>query len=195
MPSPQAPSEDYTSQNYLPTPPPLGMAGMLKPGEQILFIVRKHLIGIVAIYLQILAAVLAMLAIGYVAAPSFADSLSNDSYRFILAGVIIALALMVLILLIATYVYRLSVLIVTDQSLIQVIQSGLFGRKVSRFTMSDVEDVSADQNGIFATIFNYGTLTVQTAGTLDNFIFNYCPDPNTYASKILAASQTNQDSE
>ena len=171
------------------------MSQMLKPGEQVLFIVRRHLIGIVAIYLQILAAVLAMLAIGYVAAPSFADSLSNNGYRLLLAGVIIALALLILILLIATYVYRLSILIVTNQSLIQVIQSGLFGRKVSRFTMSDVEDVSAEQNGIFATIFNYGTLTVQTAGTLDNFIFSYCPDPNTYARKILAASQIDQDPE
>lgn len=168
---------------------------MLKPGEEVLFSIRRHIIGIVAIYLQVLAAVLTILTIGYVAAPSLVDSLSGDGYRLLLAGVILVLALLIFILLIATYVYRLSMLVVTNQSLIQIIQNGLFARKVSRFTMSDVEDVTAEQNGIFATILNYGTLIVQTAGTQDNFLFTYCPDPNTYASRILAASQTGQDPE
>jgi len=193
MPHPHSPHSP--SHNPPASPPHLGVSSMLKPGEQMLFTVRRHLIGIVAIYLQILAAVLAILVIGYVAAPTLFDSLSADSYRLLLAGIILILALLIFILLIATYVYRLSMLIVTDQSLIQVIQSGLFARRVSRFTMEDVEDVTAEQKGIFATIFNYGTLTVQTAGTQDNFMFSYCPDPNTYAHRILVASQTGQDPE
>ena len=161
---------------------------MFEPGEHILFAVRRHPIGIIFIYLEVLAAVLTVSVIGYVAAPTLVDSLSAQAYRLLLGGVIIAIALLVFILLIATYVYRLSMLVVTNKSLIQVIQSGLFVRRVSRFTLSDVEDVTAEQKGIFATIFIYGTLTVQTAGTQDNFNFSYCPDPNTYAHQIIDAT-------
>lgn len=166
---------------------------MLRPGEKLLFAIRRHPVGIILIYLQVLAAVLTIFTIGYIAAPTIFDSLSDDAYRLLLAGGIIALTLLVFILLIATYVYRLSMLIVTDHSLIQVIQSGLFVRKVSRFTMSDVEDVTAEQKGLLPTLFTYGTLTVQTAGTSDNFLFTYCPNPNKYAHDILVASHAKPD--
>jgi hypothetical protein len=56
--------------------------------------------------------------------------------------------------------------------------------------MANVEDVTAEQKGILATIFGYGTLMVQTAGERENFTFYYCPDPNTYASRIIEAHQT-----
>ena len=80
-------------------------------------------------------------------------------------------------------------MIVTDRSLIQVLQKGLFNRKVSRLSMANVEDVSAEKKGIFAMIFNFGTLNIQTAGEIDNFIFPLCPDPDEYAGLVLDARQ------
>src|SRR3989344_3818556 len=176
-------------------PPPPEVNKMLQPGEQVLFTVRRHPIGIIFIYLEVLAAVLTIVVIGYLAAPTLIDTLSEGANRLLLGGVIIAIALLVFILLIATYIYRLSSLVVTNRSLIQVIQSGLFVRRVSRFTMSDVEDVTADQKGIFSTLFNYVTLTVQTAGTRDNFNFSYCPDPNNYAHLIIEATHAAEQSD
>jgi predicted GNAT family acetyltransferase len=55
--------------------------------------------------------------------------------------------------------------------------------------MSNVQDVAAEHKGFLATIFNFVTLTVQTAGEEDNFIFPYCPNPDFYADKILEARQ------
>jgi hypothetical protein len=167
---------------------PADVKPMIRSDERLLFVVRRHPIGIIYIYLEILAAVLVIFLIGYFAAPTLFETLSSGTYRLVLGAAIIAIALLVFILLIATYVYRLSMLVVTNKSLLQVTQSGLFARKVARFTMSDVEDVTAEQRGILATIFIYGTLTVQTAGTQDNFNFTYCPDPNRYAHLILEAS-------
>jgi uncharacterized membrane protein YdbT with pleckstrin-like domain len=106
-----------------------------------------------------------------------------------MAGAIFATALVFFILFLATYIYRQSMLIVTDKSLIQIMQRGLFVRKVSRLSMSNVEDVSAEQRGILPTIFNYGTLTIQTAGERENFLFPYCPSPNLYADRVLDARQ------
>ncbi len=190
---PQAPSAETPPQSKSLPKQPTDIAHVLLPDEKLLFVLRRHIIGIIYIYLQVLGSVLAILAIGFFAAPTIFDSLSDNAFRVILALGVMAIALMVFILLIATYVYRLSMLIVTDISLVQVVQSGLFVRKVSRFTMSDVEDVTAEQKGIMATLFNYGTLTVQTAGTTDNFLFTYCPNPNKYAHDILVASQGQPD--
>jgi hypothetical protein len=115
---------------------------------------------------------------------------SSDSISGSLSAIILlAAVLLVLILFTATYVYRQSRLLVTDRSLVQILQKTLFIRKVSRLSMSNVEDVNEEQRGILASLFNYGTLTVQTAGTEENFVFTLCPNPARLADKIIDARQ------
>lgn len=181
-PAPESPSE---------IPPGASKADcdLLESDEHIVTVVHRHPIGIVAIYIEALLGTIAIIGLMLVVAPSFMDNLSGESYSLFIAGVIMAVALLSLILFIATYVYRQSRLIVSDKSLIQIIQRGLFIRKVSRLSMSNVQDVAAAHNGFLATIFNFGTLTVQTAGEEDNFVFPYCPNPDFYADKILDARQ------
>jgi len=41
-----------------------------------------------------------------------------------------------------------------------------------------VQDISYNQKGIFGTIFNYGNVTIQTAGEIPNFEFEIVPKPN-----------------
>lgn len=168
--------------------------GILTDGEQMIFVVRRHIIGLIIIYLEALAGVVALLAFAYLVFSSFFDSLSPSSYRLVLASIVLALAFLVFVLFVATYIYRQSRLIVTDKNLIQVTQRGLFSRKVSRLSMANVEDASAEQRGILATILNYGILTVQTAGERENFVFSYCPNPDKYASEIIEAHQAYVDS-
>ena len=162
---------------------------MLETGEHIVTVVHRHPIGIIAIFVEALVAVIAITGLLIVVAPSFVQNLSGQAYDLFIAGVVVAITLLALILFVATYIYRQSRLIVSDKSLIQVIQRGLFIRKVSRLSMSNVQDVSAEHKGFLATIFNFGTLTVQTAGEEDNFIFPFCPTPDTYADRILEARQ------
>src|SRR5205085_12316471 len=101
----------------------------------------------------------------------------------------VVIALTSLMVFVAIYVYTQCRILVTNKNLVQILQKTLFNRKVSRLSMSNVEDVNAEQRGILATIFNYGTLTVQTAGEMDNFIFTLCPNPNKYAEQILEARE------
>ncbi|PJE65121.1 hypothetical protein COU91_03330 [Candidatus Saccharibacteria bacterium CG10_big_fil_rev_8_21_14_0_10_47_8] len=177
-----------------PTHTSLVESGILTAGEQMVFIVRRHLIGILIIYLEALAGIGALLAFAYLVFSSFFNSLSPDAYRLVLAAVVLAMAFLVFILFVATYIYRQSRLLVTDKNLIQIVQRGLFSRKVSRLSMANVEDASAEQRGILATILNYGTLTVQTAGERENFVFYYCPTPDKFASGIIEAHQAYVDS-
>jgi uncharacterized membrane protein YdbT with pleckstrin-like domain len=166
---------------------------MLNADEHIVTVIHRSIIGLVYIYLFALSAVVALLALAVLAFPSIFSSLSVNSNMLLFAALVFSIALIFFILFIATYVYRQSKLIVTDQNLIQILQNGLFSRKVSRLSVSNVEDVSADQHGILQTLFIYGTLTVETAGEMKNFVFPYCPNPNKYADQILDARQAYAD--
>jgi uncharacterized membrane protein YdbT with pleckstrin-like domain len=177
------------------TPPPLAGAArspeedMLEPGERVLTVVRRSAVGLLGIYLVATAAILAIVGLVIALSP---DTFNTDSVNIsaALSGIIIVGAtLLVLILFTATYIYKQSRLLVTDKSLVQIMQKTLFNKKVSRLSMSNVEDVSEEQRGFLASFFNYGTLTVQTAGTEDNFVFSLCPNPAKLADRIIEARQ------
>jgi membrane protein YdbS with pleckstrin-like domain len=191
---PNSPSNPSNRPAPTATPEPQTTALMrslarLDDDEHVVTIVHRSFIGLVYIYLVALGAVAALIALIVLAFPDLFSELSTNSNMLLVAGGVFAIALIFLILFVATYVYRQSVLLVTDKNLIQILQRGLFVRKVSRLSMSNVEDVSAEQNGFLPTIFNYGTLMVQTAGEMENFIFPYCPNPNFYSDRILDARQ------
>jgi uncharacterized membrane protein YdbT with pleckstrin-like domain len=176
-------------------PPPLkGLSAradedMLEPGECILTVVHRSLIGLVGIYVVAIIAVGAIFALLIALSPDTFSADSDSISPQLSAIMVVAAILLVLILFTATYVYRQSRLLVTDKSLVQILQKTLFIRKVSRLSMSNVEDVNEEQRGILASIFNYGTLTVQTAGTEDNFVFSLCPSPARLADRIIEARQ------
>ena len=166
-----------------------GSEDLLEPGEQLVVIVRKHPIGIVGIYIEALVGLLVVFGLFLAIAPDFFNGLSNQAYKALVGVIVFFLSVLIFFLFVATYVYRQSRLLVTDRSLVQILQKSLFIRKISRLSMSNVEDVSAEERGILSTIFNYGTIVVQTAGTMENFIFPLCPNPSKYADMIIEARQ------
>ena len=103
---------------------------------------------------------------------------------------LIALVLVVLFLLIATWIYNRSLLIVTTRNVTLINQIGLFNRKVSEIAMTNIEDVTSHKEGIFPTIFNFGVLKIETAGEQNNFTYTYCVNPNVAAKLILDARES-----
>jgi hypothetical protein len=69
--------------------------------------------------------------------------------------------------------------------LVDIDQNRLFSRNISELWLEDVQDVRVNQNGIMETIFNFGDLEVQTAGTKPNFILQKIPFPQEVASLII----------
>jgi uncharacterized membrane protein YdbT with pleckstrin-like domain len=189
-PPPASPPPLNSNPAPLPTSLDPEVRQSLDADEYVVAIIYRHIVGILFIYLEAFAAVAAILALVFLAFSDFFSNLSRDSNMLLAAGVIFALALLFFILFIATYIYRQSKIIVTNKNLFQVLQRGLFMRRISRLDISNVEDVTADQSGLLANMFNYGTLTVETAGAQKNFVFPYCPEPNKYANLILDARQT-----
>lgn len=151
--------------------------------------VAKHPIGIIFVYIQAGVGVFIATGLAYFLLPSVIENLGT---AFLLANIfaISSVIVAVMIVLLASLVYRQNRLIVTDRNITQVLQNGLFSRKVSQLNMVNVEDVTSEQKGIFATMLGYGSLVIETAGEQANFKFTYCPKPGYHAKIILNARET-----
>src|SRR5579862_2461035 len=162
---------------------------MLEEGEMVLTVVHRSVAGLIGIYAVAIAAVAAIVGLVIAVAPGTFQTSSSSISSSLSAVIAMSAIFLAVVLFVVTYVYRQSRLLVTNKSLVQVLQKTLLIRKVSRLSMSNVEDVNEEQRGILANIFNYGTLTVQTAGTEDNFVFTLCPNPTSLADRIIEARQ------
>lgn len=150
---------------------------------------KKHPFGIVQLYIGmafVYVVGIVLVAIG-LNSPGLDISTAQKSLAWII--LIIVGVFLVLFLLAARYIYWGSEICVTESAVSQIVQLGLFNRKVSRLDMEKVEDVTASQRGVLQTMLNYGTITVETAGEQDNFVFPYCPNPNKMAQDIHNARQ------
>ena len=168
------------------------LAKNISPDDSLVFLrARKHWFGLFAICgLAILAfIVVAGLFIWLGQTDNSTSGLNEQQSGFIWLLTIIGFILVVVILALISWLYRSSTLTVTNEEVQQVIQSGLFHRRHSRLALANVEDVTFLQKGIFATIFNFGELNVETAGEQANFKFSYCPKPSRCAKAIMDARE------
>jgi membrane protein YdbS with pleckstrin-like domain len=151
--------------------------------------IYKHPIGALAIAVAGLAAILAVIILFALIFPgSFAANPSAAAGAVLLLSGILAF-----FDLIAIYIYRQNKLLVTNKHLALVTQRSLINRKISQMSMRDVEDANAEQTGLLATAFGYGTLTVETAGERENFVFTMCPNPSQRSDQVLQAREDTSD--
>lgn len=191
---PQGPKDSHITpqafERRQPVYDPTGRIEQINRDETRVADIRQHPFGLFLQYAQISGGLILGLGLIVFLMPDLLDSfgLQSSAISAILAFFsLIVVSIGIIYMILVTRIYQSHQLIVTDQNITQVLQVGLFNRKVSELSMSNVEDVTAQQKGIFATIFNYGTLKIETAGEQNNFIFKYCPNPNAYAKALLDA--------
>ncbi len=158
------------------------------PDETKLYEVRKHNFGVAVIWVQIFLGMIVVVFLSFMLMPSFIADTDKALLYATLSSIPVILISFLLIALI-TSIYRQNRLIVTDRNITQVLQYGLFSRKVSQLNIVNIEDVTSIQNGAIATMMNYGTLKIETAGEQTNFSFTFCPNPNHCAKVILDARE------
>ncbi len=81
-----------------------------------------------------------------------------------------------------TWYYNIS--LVTNKKIVDIDYSNLVYKNVAVTELSLVQDVSYTQVGVFSSLFDYGDILVQTAGTIDNFEFKSAPNPQRVAQII-----------
>lgn len=145
--------------------------------EEVIFLLRRHWIAIL-LHLAF-TLILALIPLGlFFLGATYWPSIFEFPYREILlmAGTIYILVWLIF-LLIGWIDYYFDVWIITNKRIIDVEQISLFSREVSESSLDKIQDVTAEVKGVFETIFHFGTIELQTAGTRGRFTLPHIPNP------------------
>ncbi len=157
--------------------------------EQIIHEIRRHPVGLVPI-VAVGISVIGLMFILLINLSSHSDTITQYVPVIAIYAVIAAVMLFSLVLtFIVAGIYNANELIITTENLIQVLQKTLFNRQTSHLNLADVQDVTVDKRGIFAYIFNFGNLSIETAGEAANFTFQTAKNPELGARLIIEAHE------
>ncbi|MHB8860271.1 MAG: PH domain-containing protein [Minisyncoccota bacterium] len=81
--------------------------------------------------------------------------------------------------------YFLNVWVLTNQRIVDIKQRSYFNREVSSLFLSRVQDVTTDVEGVLPSLLGIGDITVQSAGTVDEFHMRGIPRPEQMRDIIL----------
>jgi len=70
-----------------------------------------------------------------------------------------------------------NVNIVTEERVVDIDFNNLLYKKESEAKISMIQDVTVSQGGVSQTVFNYGTVLIQTAGEIPTIEFQLIPNP------------------
>lgn len=151
----------------------------LSAGEFVISAVRRHPIGL------LLPAGLTVFLVALTASIIINFSLIAESLGLIEPpdpiGVFLTGSLFIILFLIggyiAVWVYINNKFFLTNESVIQEIQTSLFTRHEQTVSLSNIEDASFVQQGIIQTMFNYGSIRLSTEGDETTYRFAYVSNP------------------
>ena len=156
----------------------------LSKGEYVISAVRRHPIGLIKIWSIAVMLILAFMALllGFFMnqGGATATALGSDSGTFMTIGVAIIIVLSLFTLLggfIATYVYNSNHFYLTNESVVQEIQTSLFAKREQTVSLSNIEDASYKQGGLLQSFLNYGTIRLSTEGDETTYRFTYVSNP------------------
>lgn len=189
MDSQQAPNHQLPPEQS-PLPAVHNPLAAMQPGEQIICEVKRHPIGLLGIYVAA-GIILILLAVGaFVILPGVVSAADQKQAMAVTTVMFLLLTVLIVVFVfIANIVYWGNRWVVTSDSITQMHQTSLFSKQSAQLSLGNLEDVTTEQNGIFPHIFNFGTIKAETAGERSKFMLTFCPNPDYYAQKILAARE------
>lgn len=153
----------------------------LSDGEYVVSAIRRHPIGILTIWSGVGVVIAILLGFAWAIATNQSIgegvvALGNTSMLgFFLVGLAV---LFFLIGVIATIIYDGNRFFLTNESVIQHIQTGLFSRKEQTISLVNIEDASYRQHGIVQHLLNYGSLRLSTEGDETTYRFSFVANPH-----------------
>lgn len=161
----------------------------MQKGERNIFEVKRHPFGMFGIYAAAAVMLVVLAGIAFIVLPSVAGGNSTQAMSIGAVVFLIFVIFTLIFLTISHIVYWGNRWILTTDSLTQVTQRSLFDKRNSQLSLANLEDITAEQEGILAHMFGFGTLRVETAGERSKFVFTFCPNPNYYAQQVLNARE------
>ena len=110
------------------------------------------------------------------------DATSAGGYELPPQGIITSALLMLAILCAligyaAIWIYQRNQFFLTNESVIQEIQHGLFFHHEQTVSLGSIEDASYKRRGILQHLFNYGTMRLSTEGEETTYRFAFVENP------------------
>lgn len=159
----------------------------LSEGEFVILAVRRHPIGLVSIWGIVAVAVL-ITFIGFPVLLNSGNFLGKGlSGEAMMSGSLVLLLTAVLFILggiISTVVYQANRFYLTNESVIQHIQTSLFSKKDQTISLQNIEDASYRQRGILQMLLNYGAIRLSTEGEETTYRFNFVANPNKVIDRL-----------
>lgn len=152
----------------------------LSENEYIITSVKRHVIGLVApifIGLFLIAPSIIALFNSDNIAKSFEQNGNNVDTANIALPIFLFILLVFLVVYAAYYIYTRNKFFLTNESVIQEIQTSLFSRREQTVSLANIEDSSYAKTGILQQIFNYGSIRLSTVGDENTYNFTYVINP------------------
>ena len=163
----------------------------LSSHEFVIRVVRRHPIGLVAPLATIVIAISIIFSI-LLNFPYIAEMFGLDMRLF--GGILLIETLITILLLIGCYVvvmiYTNNRFVLTNESVIQEIQTGLFTRREQTVSLGNIEDASYTQKGIVQAMLNYGSIRLSTEGDETTYRFEYVSDPRNHIAILNNAVES-----
>ena len=157
--------------------------------EKVIDVVYRHSMQLVIIFITTIFTYIITLGAIYFLVLAYFENDKSQAYTVTSFAIFIITIFTSLILVIATYLFFQTKLIITSENLMLVVQKDLLHRKISRLALTDIEDVTAEQQGLLPTLFDYSKLVIETAGAQVYFSFNYCPRSSYVAKELIDAKE------
>jgi hypothetical protein len=153
--------------------------------ERVILYLRRHwFIFFKKILIFIVEAIIPILI--YLGLVNFApDTFNNQALMAILVLAASLYYLFIWVVLFYNWLdYYLDIWVITDKQVIDVRQIGLWDRTVARQPLYNIQDVMAEEKGIWPTLLHFGNVKIQTAGTEEHFLLSEIPNAFEVAAKI-----------
>ncbi len=140
-------------------------------GEEVILLLRKHLITQIRWIIITLIMVLAPLVLINFPLIQFLPG----RFQFI---VILMWYLLVFAFVLESFLsWYFNVYIVTDERIVDIDFYNLIYKEISDAEIENIEDVTVQVGGVLQTVFNYGWVNIQTAAQIPQLEFEYVPQP------------------
>lgn len=159
----------------------------LSEGEYVIRAVRRHPIGLVvplAVGVLLLSAALTILFNFDMFMGNFNPAQEPISVNSVLLPLFAFMALVVLGMYIVYYTYVNNRFFLTNESVIQEIQTSLLHRKEQTVSLANIEDASYNQRGLIQQLFNYGSIRLSTQGDETTYRFTYVVNPKDHIATL-----------
>ena len=147
----------------------------MRPWEEVLMVVKRHWIVYVMLFIYFFSGVIVTFMI------FFFFWLNTWWYML---NIILWLILSI-ILYIEWLNHELDMYVVTNNRVIGLEQIAFLNRAVTECNLWQIQEVNSKAKWLFANIFNYWTLSIQTAGSKTTLKMQLCPDVMQTSRKIL----------